>query len=295
MNMDKKQQVLEELGKSEREFAEFEDIYAGPGLLKKVKRLAKFRGAYVKYTLARAGFMRRAFSDVTVFESMLTGLREMQLAQFFIRNMKEGDVFYDIGANEGFFSGLVQQAFADAVEIHAFEPIADLFAILKEEVQGGVKVFLNNVAVSDKEGTFPLYIPVKNLTLIGSSTLKKDAAQQNIRDFTEIQVQSTTLDTYIKKNTAPTYIKMDIEGSEADAIAGGKETLSKHYPVIGMEVWSGDKGLNFSLRAIKKLLDIGYAPYELLAGGDVKEIRFEDVLNYIYSNRSTANFVFKKK
>ena len=42
------------------------------------------------------------------------------------------------------------------------------------------------------------------------------------------------LDEYLKDKNAPTFIKMDIEGAEIEALAGSTEIVSANQPVLGI-------------------------------------------------------------
>lgn len=48
-----------------------------------------------------------------------------------------------------------------------------------------------------------------------------------------IELECTTLDTLIGDDI-PTYIKMDIEGAELDALKGARKTIAKHYPILAI-------------------------------------------------------------
>ena len=80
---------------------------------------------------------------------ILSGFGEYKLTKFFIKNLKEDDIFYDIGANYGFYSCLAAEF---CKEVHLFEPIPFIFDNLKNNFKNHQNVFLNNIALSDKKG-----------------------------------------------------------------------------------------------------------------------------------------------
>mgnify|MGYP003810613893 CR=1 FL=1 len=274
---------------------EYENLFVGPGIIKKIRRLIRFRFEYITYLFARFGLMKNISSHITLFGILRMGKREIELAEFFIKNIHKEDIFYDIGANEGFFSKLLYNFFGESIEVHSFEPSPDVFARLKSDLEGRNGVFLKKLALSDTFGTFTQYIPAKDPTLSGTSTLLKEAAEKNIQNFKEIMISATTLDLYVSDHKLPTFIKMDVEGYESYVIRGGVKTLSQKKPIVAMEVWSGENGDRFSLKAVKQLIDLGYVPHRILSKGEIAEITYEDVLSYMHSDSPTENFVFIAK
>ena len=51
------------------------------------------------------------------------------------------------------------------------------------------------------------------------------------------KIESITLDDFFKDRISPTYIKMDVEGTEAKVIKGGKLTIAKHLPSLAVSVY----------------------------------------------------------
>ncbi len=81
---------------------------------------------------------------------------------------------------------------------------------------------------------------------------------QTIQTFVgKIDTEShTTLDTAARKLFIPDFIKLDIEGAEADALEGGAEILSTRKPNMIIEV----HGLEREEECIRILKRYGYAP-----------------------------------
>jgi hypothetical protein len=54
----------------------------------------------------------------------------------------------------------------------------------------------------------------------------------------EIEVDAISLDTFIKNNPGPDFIKIDIEGNEYDALLGAEKLIKKHNPFIFLSTHS---------------------------------------------------------
>lgn len=214
---------------------------------------------------------------------------EISTTKFLIKNLKEDDVFYDLGANYGFYTLLAQELISiDKGEIHAFEAIPEVFSLLKENAipYKYKNTFLNNVAISDKIGESEFFCYLSGRRSGKSSLLRKADRKEK---FNKIIVKTTTLDEYIKTHKAPTVIKMDIEGSELLALKGGEKFFKENSPILVMEVLAG-KYLNNSLEALNMLKEWGYKAYDLLPDGEIKEISFET----FYTLKQEINFLFKR-
>jgi hypothetical protein len=89
-----------------------------------------------------------------------------------------------------------------------------------------------------------------------------------------ISVFASTLEDEVSRYGAPNLIKMDIEGGEYNALAGGASILRNHRPLIVSELnaWSKDQ-LNGPERAVQTtryLTRLDYSLWDLETG-----IRFE--------------------
>jgi FkbM family methyltransferase len=212
---------------------------------------------------------------------------ELKLTKFFIKNLKENDVFYDIGANYGFYSCLATEF---CKEVHLFEPSPRIINYLKKNILKYSNVFLNNLAVSNKNEIIEIYFDKKSS---GITTSNKNAIKR--LDFNLDKREKTraiTLDEYIKNHPYPTIIKIDIEGSEKMAIEGGKDFLKNESPIIAMEIWSQKNNGEISTEAVEKLKDYGYKSYFINRDGTLKEV--EGNLPKIITFDLFDNFIFKK-
>jgi FkbM family methyltransferase len=160
---------------------------------------------------------------------------EPPLPTFFSVVLADGDIMLDVGANTGYYS-LLAASIGPRTEVHAFEPFPQIFELLKANLarnpQGG-RVRAVPAAASDTCGKAELYIPSGDHCLIESSASLE-------RDFREptasVMVPTTTLDAYTADLPQVNVIKIDVESAEHRVLAGARETLRRHRPVVFCEI-----------------------------------------------------------
>lgn len=212
---------------------------------------------------------------------------ELKLAKYIIKNLEAKDVFYDIGANYGFFTYLATEL---CREVHSFEPNHDLVTILKSNTRDDSGVSINDIALSDTNGQAELHMSESTgLSTINASTI--DTHTYTYRSTRTVQTQ--TLDTYIKTNSKPTFLKIDVEGAEEAVLNGSKQLLNQNAPIIAMEVWGKDNGWEISNQAVKLLISLGYEVFSLNSDGEVQEVIGD--LSILIPPAGGDNFIFKKK
>lgn len=146
---------------------------------------------------------------------ILPGLCEFRAMSFAAHLLRQGDVLADVGANVGAYALLGATAGAEVISL---EPSPDTFRYLERNVRlNGLshRVSPLNVAAGQEEGVLPFTegLGMENhLCPIGPGA-------------TTVPVTVTTLDQALQ-GRAPTLLKVDVEGSEAQVLAGAKETLA---------------------------------------------------------------------
>lgn len=180
----------------------------------------------------------------------------------FSRLLQPDDVVLDLGANIGWFSVIASKGLGEGGRVFAFEPDPQNHRLLRintgmADTANRVSVF--NMAVSDTEGTLPLYRSESNR---GDHRLFADA---NAREFVEVAV--TTLDRFLESSgRLPTVVKSDTQGSESRILRGAQGLFARGWrPLILCEFWpfglthSGDDPL-----ALWHTLEgMGYTMYEV--------------------------------
>lgn len=162
---------------------------------------------------------------------MAMGLYEPEVANLIRESLRPGDIFYDIGANAGYFVLVAAESVGGNGKVFAFDPVPMHVAAIQEQITLNKLDTICKViplAISDHIGEVDFLLPDRcaNAHLLEISAPHID----NKHKGKVIQVFSTTLDSFISENPMPTLIKMDIEGAEVIALNGANKLLSSPQP-----------------------------------------------------------------
>ncbi len=154
----------------------------------------------------------------------LLGTYEPEQTEVFATHLKEGDVLFDLGANNGYYTLLSAKLVGPRGRVLAFEPSPGNAHFLRKHVAinrlENVKCF--EEAVGESEGV----IRFSSCTQSGTGTGR-------VSDSGDIEVRMRCLDEIVEQEgVVPTHIKLDVEGSEMKVFAGAMRTLSRDRPVI---------------------------------------------------------------
>lgn len=146
--------------------------------------------------------------------------------------MKKGRVvFFDIGANIGYYGLIAGKRFEATV--HSFEPTPIYAENIKTAAQ------LNHISDSVYVHNYALSNAAKRATFhqSGSGSSLENDFNLN-KDLPTITVDTIELDTAMEKDNlpSPTFMKIDVEGHEWAVFGGAQKTISKHTPVIFLEL-----------------------------------------------------------
>jgi FkbM family methyltransferase len=131
-------------------------------------------------------------------------------------------VIFDVGANAGKWSLEAMNVFTNG-SIYAFEPMPDVYKMLKNNAAGNPEIKLFNLALSKERGSITFnYYP--NAILFSSiySHFKGGEARQ-------IQVECMDGDSFCRAYNIEEidFLKLDVEGSEHLILAGFRDMLRK--------------------------------------------------------------------
>jgi FkbM family methyltransferase len=150
------------------------------------------------------------------------------------RVLEQGDVFWDIGANIGYFVLAAAAALANTGKVVAFEPMAAAWQNLTDNL--ALNSFTNirpvRLAVSETRGEAVLYSAGDFADTSANIFLAKEAEGKK-----EV-IQTITLDEFAREMSKlpPTLIQMDIEGAELAVLKGGRDLIRSARPLLMIEL-----------------------------------------------------------
>lgn len=158
------------------------------------------------------------------------GAYETETAGWLMSTLKPGSVFFDIGANAGYFTLLGSRAVGPSGKVIAFEPVAENAMTVNEQLKlNSVKnASVATVALSNSVGTAEFVLEERN----ANSHFKDIAITHALSNPARIDlVEMTTVDQYVTETgVAPTVLKIDVEGGELRVLEGAKQTLISSQP-----------------------------------------------------------------
>ena len=149
------------------------------------------------------------------------------------KNLISGtDVVLDVGANIGCTALL----FGDiGSKVYAFEPSPTTFKFLEQNVSdsGLNNVCPINIGLGDKSGKYTLTFSPSNRS---SGFVSNQTRAPEGRTVEDIVIRR--LDDVIKSLSVPMvdFIKIDVEGFEANVLKGAEETIAKYQPRVVLEL-----------------------------------------------------------
>ncbi|MCX5797830.1 MAG: FkbM family methyltransferase [Elusimicrobia bacterium] len=199
---------------------------------------------------------------------------EARLTKFLIRDLREGEVFFDLGANLGYYSLLAAKLVGATGCVHAFEPSPFLLPLLRANLKRKPNAQAVDKALSDKTEVTRFFIAP--LPFIGTSSLRPDWQRRT----TPTEVETISLDEYCRsRDVSPSFLKIDVEGLEDKVISGGAELLKRSSPRIALEVLFNPIQ-DVYRNSFRLLRDLGYRPSAINAEGRLDALGFEDLDDY---------------
>jgi FkbM family methyltransferase len=153
----------------------------------------------------------------------LLGASEPLVQQVLTRHLGPGSVFYDIGANVGFLTLVGARLVGPSGAVWAFEPNPETIPVLRRNV--ALNGFRHVTVVESAVGA-----------RVGRARLVSDDPLTAHLGTAGVSVDVTTLDAMLEQLRPPDLVKIDVEGAEADVLAGMRKTLDEFAPVVICEV-----------------------------------------------------------
>lgn len=208
--------------------------------------------------------------DPVVSGALALGVYENFETFLIEKEIHEGMMVIDIGANIGYYTVLFAHLVGSNGKVIAFEPDKQSGEVLKKNITANKfrNVLYVDKALSDRKGLVKLYISEENR---GDNRIYDT---KEGRDWVEVEMIS--LDDYLPKEKKVDIIKMDVQGAEALILKGMEKIISySDKMIIFTEFWpdgirkTGESPEEF----LKKLVGFGFSLYNI----NTKENKLEKI------------------
>jgi len=189
-------------------------------------------------------------------------LRLSRLRAFYRQFVRPGDLCFDIGAHVG---NRLRALAGLGARVVALEPHPTFLRLLRRWYGGWPGVIVLGQAVGAEAGERALQISRMSPTV---STLSSEWAAQvarapgfaSVHWEAEVRVPVTTLDALIEQYGPPAFCKLDVEGSELEALQG----LSVPLPALSFEVVPA--AVELALGCLDRLARLGESEFNRTLG-----------------------------
>lgn len=213
------------------------------------------------FTVKRQGLLWALKPDCLIQRSLYyLSVFELKETVWLKAQVKPEWVFFDIGANFGYYSMVVCGASQQRAHVYAFEALESNCELIRQNqsLNNFQQLSIFQVALSDREEEIDFYSPPPSCSGVGHIAL--DASPGHT-----VKVPATTLDHFVAEHDIQRLdcLKIDVEGAETRVLQGARETLRRFKPLIMIEFFpEGLESLNTSAGELLNLIhDLGYETF----------------------------------
>ncbi len=200
---------------------------------------------------SRTGTIQRGVGKGLTFDAtdaspgFLTGTSELSEQHVLADFLGPGKVFYDVGANVGFYAVIGARLVGPTGHVYAFEPVPDMAQRIRRNADLNDFENVTVIEAAVHETTGPVsFAASSSADMLGSNLLGSICRDE--RGEPAMEVSGVALDDWFPEQEPPDVILIDIEGAEIDALRGAMNLIRAHRPVLMVEVhWLGQDFLRF--------------------------------------------------
>ncbi len=190
----------------------------------------------IRRVITSKGFtLNLDLSDHTRREIFFFGDYEREVTAILSRLAAPGQVWWDVGANLGWFTMLLSRLVGSAGKVIAFEPNPATAVLLKRSLSEEriYNVLLRELALGEKSESATLHIPIDPENTDGGHGRPSLIRQTDIAECEELNVSISSIDDQIEMGVPlPFGIKMDVEGFESAVLAGAARFFTQTPPAV---------------------------------------------------------------
>lgn len=202
---------------------------------------------------------------------------------FFIKQIPEGGILLDVGANIGVMTYYMAKQFPNS-KVYSFEPVPlnlkTLHKIVNRYKLANVEIC--NYALGNENGEVDIVMPeLQHVKMQGLSHI----VHESIPDMNEGEKFKTKIkkldDLSFLQNSKEkiSAIKLDVENFEYFVLKGGEDLLKKHHPMLYSELWDNEN----RTQCFTLMTSLGYKTKVLV---DNQLVAFDEKIH------KTQNFFF---
>ncbi len=207
-------------------------------------------------------------ADKVISGNIIKNNYEPLEVSFVKKNVKDGDLAIDIGANIGFYSLLFSKCVGPSGHVIGFEPLPFLHeaAIRSVNENGYNQCRIHNVALGAESGEAQLLYAPESPNW-GGAYLSFDGIKKENQSLVSVPIRP--LSDFVGDERI-NFIKIDVEGAESIVLGSSRQVLKEHKPIIMSEIHKFQLKLVSNTTAreyISMIRELGYGCYPLLSGG----------------------------
>ena len=186
-------------------------------------------------------------------QNQINDLEQRAEFECFVTHCHRGMLLFDVGASYGLFSLAAAKFDGNAVAVDPSPIAIRMIGRQLDLNQARQNIQLVKAAVSDVNGSLKMLS-----SGVFSEGYLRFVTGRSHRDLTD--VDAITIDMLACEFGSPTHIKIDVEGYEAAALRGARETLTRFSPLLFLELHNQLVAANGSdpNEALDELESLGY-------------------------------------